>query len=177
MLNPFKRLRELTTTSQKDFAEKYEVSKTTMIYIESGQLVDLSDYMVRAISAECANKSVHMRQVLKYEYGASTLQDAYHAWQASERLLNAHRFQAKLSGQETFDESPFAVYVKDVAGSQQRFCKLLKVPSASVMRYMDGVTQTMPRAIEEALTQVSFVHLNELKGLQTKWVGVGLNGR
>jgi len=172
--NPYKRLRELTATSQKNFAERYGMSKTTMINIECGQLVDLSDRMIVSLGQECHEQGVNAKQVLTDEYNAQSLQDAYHAWQSTERMSNAHLFQAPLTGNETFEKSPFSVFIEDVAGTRQKFCKLLKVPSASVMWYANGDTLTMPKAIEEALTQVRFPWMVELKDLQTKWVGVGM---
>jgi len=171
--NPFKRLRELTGASQKGFAESWELSKTAMTYIESGQLVDLSDNMIVALGQECYEQGINAKQVLKDEYNAESLQDAYHSWQSNERMGNAHLFQVPITGTAELPTSPFATLIQDVAGTQQKFCKLLKVPAASVMRYASGDTQTMPRAVEDALTQVRFPYLSELKQVQEQWLDNG----
>ena len=170
MENPFRRLRELTKTSQKDFGAKYGFSKTTMTYVESGQYPSISDNLNASLGQECAEKNVDAKSILKNEYGSTTLADAYSRWQAGERMLVASQFQKPLSGRHDASGSPFHYFMIDIAGSRQGFCKLLKVPAASVMRYADGATKTMPKSVEDALRQVSFPYLSELLGLQSNYV-------
>lgn len=169
--NPYKRLRELTLTSQKDFAAKYEMSKTAMIYIESGQLYSLSDHMIVSLGQECAERHVNAKATLMDEYGVATLQEAYQNWQSTERMQNAHLFQHPVNWTHGVERSPFDVFVEDSAGTRQKFCKLLKVPASAVQLYAQGKILTMPKAIEEALIQVRFPYLKELKDLQTQWLG------
>lgn len=166
--NPYRRLRELTKTSQKDFGEKYGFSKTTLIQIESGQYVDLSDAMILSLGEECVAKDVDARQVLADEYNAQTLQDAYHTWQSNERMMVAHLFQIPFSP-ESGEHSPFHHFIVQIAGTRQKFCKTLKVPAATVMRYADGVTDSMPKAIKDALLAVSFPYITELEQAQDLW--------
>lgn len=169
--NPYRRLRELTRTSQKDFAAKYGFSRTVMGHIESGQFPSLSDEMALSLGQECFEQHIDAKQVLKDEYNALSLQDAYHNWQSIERLKIAHRFQdVPFSGRSTEALSPFHFVIEDVAKTRQSFCKLLKVPAASVMRYERGETRTMPRVIEEALREVHYPHLDELKEAQQSWL-------
>jgi len=168
MENPYRRLRELTAYSQKDFAATFGFAKTTMTHIESGQFADLSDEMIVSLGKACAEKGVNAKQVLKDEYNAETLQDAYHSWQSGERIQIAYLF--RVSPRRAIKESPFDLLILDVAGSRQKFCKMLKVPSATVMRYADGTTRTMPKVIEAALTEVQYGYLSELKEMQTDWV-------
>jgi transcriptional regulator with XRE-family HTH domain len=168
--NPFKRLRELTTTSQKDFAEKYGFAKTTMTYIESGQYPDLSEAMIVGLGQECYEKNVDARSVLIEEYQSESLQDAYHRWQSIERMAVAHRFQVNPTGQMDEVRSPMHFFVEQVAGTRQAFCKLLKVPSAAVLQYSTGRIKTMPKAITDALTEVRFPYLTELQDQQIDWL-------
>jgi transcriptional regulator with XRE-family HTH domain len=169
--NPYKRLRELTRTSQKDFAAKYGFSKTVMSHIESGQFPDLSDDMVTSLGQECHERGVDAKQLLKDEYNSLSLQDAYHNWQSIERLKIAHRFQAiPFDGRSTEKLSPFHFVIADIAATRQSFCKLLKVPAASVMRYERGDTRTMPKIIESALREVHYPHLDDLKAAQEAWL-------
>jgi hypothetical protein len=170
MQNPYKRLRELTTTSQKDFAAKHGFSKTAMIFVESGQPVDVSDDMNKALGKECADKGVDAISVLRDEYGSQTLSEAYHNWQNIERMQVASQFQKQLSGQHDKTTSPFAYFVKDIAGSDQGFCKLLKVPVGAVQAYASGKTRSMPKSLEAALRAVNFPYLSELLGLQLNWL-------
>lgn len=169
MENPFKRLRMLTKTSQKEFAAKYEFAGTTMTYIESGQYPDLSDGMVTALGQECYEKNVNAAEILRTEYNAQTLQDAYHAWQSLERMQVAYKFQAPPPEQWTDKLSPFHFFMLSVAPSQQAFCKLLKVPSASVNRFTTGYTRSMPKVLEQALREVQYPYLPELLTMQVNW--------
>lgn len=169
--NPYKRLRELTRTSQKDFAAKYHFSKTVLGDIEAGIYPDLSDDMILALGKECSDQHVNGKQILVDEYNSLSLQDAYHNWQSIERLKVAHRFQdVPFDGRSTEALSPFHFVIEDIAGTRRAFCKLLKVPAASVMRYESGETQSMPRTVEDALKEVHYPHLGELKEAQQSWL-------
>jgi hypothetical protein len=107
--------------------------------------------------------------VLKDEYNEQSLQDAYHAWQSLERMQVAHRFRNPPPEQFTEALSPFHFFMLSVAPSQQAFCKLLKVPAASVSRYVTGYTRTMPKVLERALREVQYPYLPELLTLQVNW--------
>lgn len=171
MDNPFRRLRELTLTSQKDFAAKYQFSKPTMTYIESGQYPAISDRMNRALGNECFEKQVDAKTVLFEEYGSMTLAQAYEKWQHTERVLVAGNFQrAPRTVGFNDTNSPFHYFMIDIAGSRQGFCKVLKVPAATVMRYADGTTRTMPKTVEMALREVKYPYLSDLLGLQLNWL-------
>lgn len=171
MQNPYKRLRELTTTSQKDFAATYGLSRTAMTYIESGQFPDLSDYMMHSLAEELHAKGVDGAEVLRDEYGAKNLQDAYHAWQSGERMQNAHKFYnvRPMPGSLLPSISPFHNFIKDTTGSLQGFCKALKVPSSTVNRYEVGATKAMPTIIKNALKAVRYPFIEELEDLQRQW--------
>lgn len=171
MKNPYRYLRELCGISQKDFAAKHDMSKTTMTYIESGQYPDLSENQILALGEECFDKSISAREELEAAYGYGTLQDAYHAWQAAERMQVASEFQRvqPTSGTVMPSVSPMAQFILDTSRSTQAFCKKLKVPSATVLRYATGATRSMPIAIRTALEQVRYPYLPELLAQQDIW--------
>jgi DNA-binding XRE family transcriptional regulator len=172
--NPYRRLRLACSINQKDFGAKYGFSHATMNAIEGGQVIDLSERMVLSLGQECAEHGISAAEILGDEYGVTTLREAYENWKSNERAAFSGRFQKPLSGAETWEESPFSVYMQEVAGTMTAFAKMLKVPLAAVQRYANGKNLTMPKAVEEALTQVQFVDLDDLKDVQTKWVGVGM---
>ena len=174
MQNPYKRLRELTTTSQKDFGAKYDISKTALIFVESGQPVDISGYLNEVLGKECAAKGVDAKSVLRDEYNSQTLDEAYHSWQADQRMQVASEFQGPISGQFDREHSPFHYFILEKSTSVQGFCKLLKVPAAAVQLYSSGKTRTMPKSIENALRGVNFPYLSELLGLQLNWLDESL---
>lgn len=169
MKNPYKRLRELTLTSQIDFAEKYGFAKTTMTYAESGQYQDLSDALILALGQECSEKHVDAASILFEEYNAQKLQDAYHAWQSIERMQVAHLFQQPPSLYSSTEVSPFQTFIIDTTVSTQGFCKALKLHSGTVIRYATGRTKTMPLSIQEALAEVHFKYTKELTQAQEDW--------
>lgn len=171
MQNPYKRLRELTTTSQKDFAAKYQFSKTAMIYVESGQFPDISEYMVQSLAKELDAKGISGKEILTEEYGQVNLQDAYHQWQTNERMQNAHLLYTvrPTEGSLVPSLSPFHIFVKETTGTLQGFCKALKVPSSTVKRYEVGATKSMPSVIREALSEVRYPYIEQLEDLQRTW--------
>ena len=171
MKNPFRRLRELTRTSQKNFAAEHNFSKTTMTYIEQGTYPNLSVYMVNAIADECEAQGIDAKQVLADEYNGLSLMDAYHAWQTGERIQVAYQFRlvSPTTGTTLPPLSPFDMYIKDTAGSVQSFCKLLKVPAATVSRYSSGVTKSMPLSLREALVEIQYPYMDEMVAMMTQW--------
>lgn len=170
MDNPYRRLRELTLTSQLDFGKKHGFSKTTMSYVEAGVFPEISERLNIALGNECFEKQVDAKSVLLAEYGTESLDEAYAKWQHSEREQVAGQFQHR-PREVKFDseESPFHVFTIDIAGSRQGFCKMLKVPAATVMRYAEGTTHTMPKSIEDALREVKYPFLADLLALQNNW--------
>ena len=172
MKNPYVRLRELCGMSQKGFADKHGFGKMTMVYLESGMYTRVSDRQSIALGKECNEKGVDAHDVLREEYGAASLNEAYLAWRSEDRRLRAPEVLAKAAPPFVGDGevSPVAQFVKDTTGSLQGFCKLLKVPSITMTRYMRGETSTVPDALWSALEDVKFPHAVELADAQFAWL-------
>ena len=173
MKNPYVRLRELCGTTQKGFAAKYGFGKMTMVYLESGMYTRVSDRQSIALGRECDEKGVDARGVLREEFGAGSLNEAYLAWRSEDRKLRAPEVLAKASPPFAGDEevSPVERFVKDTAGSLQGFCKLLKIPSITMTRYIRGETVSVPDALLSALEDVKYPHTIALIDAQENWVG------
>jgi DNA-binding XRE family transcriptional regulator len=171
--NPYIRLRELCGSSQKGFAAKHGFGKMTMVYLESGMYTRVSDRQSIALGKECNEKGVDAHEFLREEYGAASLNEAYLAWRSEDRKLKAPGVLAKTAPPFTgdMDTSPVAQFVKDTAGSLQGFCKLLKIPSITMTRYIRGETVTMPDALVSALEDVKYPHAGALADAQANWVG------
>jgi DNA-binding XRE family transcriptional regulator len=171
--NPYVRLRELCGSSQKGFASKHGFGKMTMVYLESGMYTRVSDRQSVALGRECAEKGVDAREVLREEYGSVSLNEAYLAWRSEDRRLKAPGVLAKAAPPFVgdVDTSPVAQFVRDTAGSLQGFCKLLKVPSITMTRYIRGETLAMPAALVSALEDVKYPHARSLADAQANWVG------
>ena len=140
-----------------------------MTYVESGQYVDLSDDMILALGKECSEKNVNAKSTLIEEYGVPTLQEAYHVWQSNERIQSAHLFQVSTDMGTSYEDSPFERFMRETVGSTQKFCKTLKLHSATVLRYASGKTKMMPDSIFNALQQVQYPYLTELQRAQEAW--------
>lgn len=171
--NPYVRLRELCGSSQKGFATKHGFGKMTMVYLESGMYTRVSDRQSIALGMECHEKGVNAHEVLRDEYGAGSLNEAYLAWRSEDRKVKAPSVLAKAAPpfEGSADVSPVAQFVKDTAGSLQGFCKLLKVPSITMTRYIRGETITVPDAFVSALEDVKYPHTGALIDAQTNWIG------
>lgn len=168
--NPCVLLRERCGINQKDFAEKYDFHKTTMVYWDAGMYPEISERMNLSLAKECRLKGVDAAGELLVAYGVEKLSEAYSLWQKGTRLENASMFTRTKVGEGTDTLSPFYQYVLSSAGSLQSFCKHLLVPAASAMRYAKGHTVTMPEVIEEAFEDIGFNYLSTLIKNQSKWL-------
>jgi hypothetical protein len=170
--NPYVRLRELCGTSQKGFATKHGFGKMTMVYLESGMYTRVSDRQSIALGRECNEKGITAQEILREEFGTASLNEAYLAWRSEDRKLRAPAVLAKAAppfvGSD--DLSPVAQFVKDTAGSLQGFCKLLKIPSITMTRYIRGETSTVPDALWSAFEDVKYPHAVALADAQFSWL-------
>tara|TARA_R110002096_G_scaffold401894_1_gene598950 strand:- start:1474 stop:1998 length:525 start_codon:yes stop_codon:yes gene_type:complete len=169
--NPYVRLRELCGASQKGFATTHDFGKMTMVYLESGMYTRVSDRQSIALGRECFNKGVDAHDVLRSEYSAGSLNEAYLAWRSADRKLRAPTILAKASPpfRGSSEVSPVAQFVKDTTGSLQGFCKLMKIPSITMTRYIRGETVTAPEALWDAMEDVGYPHIEQLIEAQSKW--------
>lgn len=170
MKNPYQRLREACGISQRAFATKYELSKTSVVYVEAGCWTDVPDRMNAAIASECSFREVDGKQILSEEYQATKLSVAYKVWQIQERAKVADRFRA-VGPEFYFDKnsSPFQYYVTQTAGTDESFAKLAKVQPILVRRYARGESKSMPGQIHEALVDMEYPYTRELLERQAAW--------
>lgn len=170
--NPYTRLRELCGISQKKFGDKYGFAKITLIYLGSGMYTKVSDRQNISLGKECLEKGVDAKGFLQDEYGTTSLNEAYLAWRSEDRRLKAPSVLAEAAPpfNGNGDLSPVAVFVKETTGSLQGFCKLLKIPSITMTRYMRGETMAMPDALRAALSDIKYPHIEALEAAQLKWV-------
>ena len=170
MKNPYKFLREKAGYTQKRFCNEFEFAKQTIIMIEHGVYPELSDRMTVSLDKACFHAGFDPRHELEHEYGYSTLKQAYESWQREERRSLPKGTLKYVPDDQMDDVSPMAVLVKDTAGSVQGFAKLIKVPSATLLRYVRGDQQFMPASIREALFDCGYDYVAELEDVQARWV-------
>jgi len=169
--NPYVRLRELCGMSQKKFADKHDFGKMTMVYLESGMYTKVSDRQSIALGKECAEKGIDAKTFLVAEYGFSSLNAAYLVWRSEDRKLRSPSVLEKASTpfDSSLEASPVAAFVRQTTGSLQGFCKLLKIPSITMTRYMRGETVKVPDALLSALEDVKYPHAQALFDAQAAW--------
>lgn len=167
--NPYRALREATGISTREFAKKYDLAKTTLTYIETGQYANLSDYQINSLGQECAAKGVDAAAILTTGWSASTLQEAYETSQHASRKAAHNLFDIEPPERSTAELSPFHFFIKATTGSAQGFCKTLKVPASHVLRFTTGKTRTMPLVIERALRETGMSQIGKLIAMQVAW--------
>lgn len=174
--NPFQYLRKLAGISQLGMAKLTGMSRSTIVYIETGQYPHLSDYMITTLYTQCKDRGVDPHLALEDKYGVANIEEAYKQWCEDEREVEGYKFRTAINVEdikrhsEIYRISPFAAYVEYVAGSKQKFCKMLKVSDAAVFRYSKGEAKTMPQTIEDALRQVGCPYVDDLKEMQEEWM-------
>lgn len=170
MQNPYQRLREACGITQRAFAEKHQLSKMAVVYVEAGCWPDVPDRLNAAIAQECSDRGVDGKQILNDEYHSSSLTLAYQKWQIEERAANKHLLAA-VGPEFFFDKtrSPFAYFVETVGTSAEGFGKIAKVNPYLVRRYAKGTSKSMPRKIHEALVDMEYPYTRELLERQLAW--------
>jgi transcriptional regulator with XRE-family HTH domain len=168
--NPYAFLRRKCGLTQRRFCELYKFAKQTLVGIETGMYPSLSDRMVAAIEQACFDYDIDMLAELDYLYGTVNVSTAYEQWIVSERSAvpdNVRSYRPVIWDDK---RSPMYFFVFNTVGSAQGFAKLLKVPAATLVRYMDGKQENMPGAITAALKNVQYEFLTDLMTYQTNWV-------
>lgn len=163
--NPYAYLREKCGLSQQKFCDKYKFAKQTLVGIEAGFYADLSQRMVYAIKDAASRLEVHMPVLLTEEYGTFDIQLAYAKW----RLETRQEVELPAVGLRSTDElSPMHFYVKDTVGSVQGFAKMMKIPPATLLRYIRGGKRGMPWEVREAFNDAG-LDTETLETEQQKW--------
>jgi hypothetical protein len=170
--NPWTRLRELTGYGQREFERRYEFSHTVMAGIESGLYPDLSESMIQSLGHACHEKGVNAVQVLADEYASVDLQGAYHQWQSTERRQAKTVLDSMVAMRSSDQLSPMHFFVKDNFGSLRASCVALKVPTATMTRYVAGLTSTMPKVLEQALREAGMgkQRIELIQATQDAWL-------
>lgn len=177
MEGPVSRVRKLTGLSLREFSARFGISKPALTNYEAGMYSALSDKVVALLYAALEEPGHSMQGLMQEWYGVDSLYLAYDKWLRGERLAVADRFMvspytlAELStrAKDGVVVSPMLSFVEETAGSVYNFSKLLKVPQATMHRYVSGVTAGMPRELVEALETIGFPRVDVLRVEQLKW--------
>lgn len=163
--NPYAYLREKCGLSQQKFCDTYKFAKQTLVGIEAGFYADLSGRMVASLYNACVVAGIDQFDALREEYGVAQLEIAYDLWRDGERAL----VDLPPVGIHSTDElSPMHFYVKDTVGSVQGFAKMMKIPPATLLRYIRGGKRGMPWEVREAFSDAG-IDTETLETEQQKW--------
>lgn len=146
MRNPYAKCRELAGLTQKQFCERYGFAKQTLIGIEQGMYPALSDRMVLSMMDALTEKGIYDAGLID-DWGHDSLPDAYEEWVEDERAC-VEPFSLDGTLKDVIDRA--------TKGSVQGFAKLIKIPSATLLRYLNGGQEMMPSSIWTALKQCGF---------------------
>jgi hypothetical protein len=113
---------------------------------------------------------VDARSILSDEYGTESLTVAYMQWRSERRKNAPERADFPNRLRSSAEVSPMANFVKDMTGSMQRFCKVVKVQPATITRYAKGETASMPRELRTALEEMGYSQIVELAKAQADWI-------
>lgn len=170
--NPYREIRERLGISQTDFRTKYEFGKMTMVYLETGMYTQISERQQQAIIDLSREHYFDMEEYLRREHHSDSLNEAYRNWQAEARRSEARVLLEKIKPPFPFttEHSPLFFVIRDHFGGIQRFCKVLKVPSITVSRHLEGQTSSIPVAIVEALVESGYSETDSLLDAQSSWL-------
>lgn len=154
VLNPLDgALREVGIT-RTAFGSAHGFSKPYLLRVSQGRQSSLSESVIWALRAEYARKGIDFPD------------DWAERW---DEWIVAHRRAQTLPKPEyNAHENPFKRLVT-AAGGYSRMSAILAAPDVLVTRYANGKTRDMPTAIEEALTDMRYEHLTQLKEAMVKW--------
>ena len=172
--NPFREIRERLGVSQVDFRTTYEFGKMTMVYLETGMYTQISERQQQALFDLCHERYFDIDEFLRREHGSNTLNEAYRRWQTRARQTDGLALLERIKPPFPFttEHSPLFFVIRDHFGGVQRFCKVLKVPSITVSRHLDGETSGIPSVIVEALEESGYSESHSLLDAQSSWLRV-----
>lgn len=174
---PVSRVRKLTGLSLRDFCKRFGISKPALTNYEAGMYSALSDAMVSILYEAVAGTGRSLSDVMTEWFGEGSAFLAYGKWLREERLGVADRFmrspatlqELSTRARDGVVPSPMLVWVEETAGSVYTFAKLLKVPQATLWRYIEGKTVGMPKQLREALDAIRYPMVTQLALEQMKW--------
>jgi hypothetical protein len=169
--NPYREIRRRLGVSQMDFRTRYEFGKMTMVYLESGMYTQVSERQENAIFDLAREHYFDVLEFLRREYKSDSLNEAYKKWQSEARRSDARAQLEKVKPPFPFtnDHSPLFFVIRDCFGSLQHFCKVLKVPSITISRHLDGQTLSIPAVLAQALVDSGYSEAPALMDAQADW--------
>lgn len=167
--NPFTYLRNKSGMTMRQFCDFYKFAKQTLIGMEAGLYPELSERMLETAKDLGKRFDIRIDDELMDAYGTADLQTAYAWWIDSERGKVVPSIRTYNPDQWTDKLSPMHFFVKNTTGSAQGFAKQLKIPPATLMRYVTGKQAEMPSSIERALRAVDYPYMAQLITNQRNW--------
>lgn len=162
MKNPITETREALSLSLKDCSQRLGVTQRFLENVEAGLVV--------SVPRSVRDGLYRLQDEAGFDH-AFNIDADYDRWVKWERIDLVGRDWPAVGTSIHSVSSPFWRFRYDIMGEDNRhaFCNLFKLPPSTVMRYEQGFTQAMPRAVEQALIDVDYPYLTDLADLQSQW--------
>lgn len=167
--NPYALLRQKAGLNQTQFCAKHHLARQTLVAIERGVYPTLSDRMIVELGKACHAAGVDAAQELSEAFGVRTLSEAYAIWRREDRIEQASGVNSIEPDRWSPALSPMRHLVLEFGRGTQGFSKAMKVPSATLIRYMEGRQREMPESIEVAFREIGYPNLRQLIERQAAW--------
>lgn len=165
MENPVSFMIRQTGLTRAEFAAAHDFGKNIMTRLIQGRLQSVTPRISAALWSEWESKGLD-QDLFDDTYRTLDVDVAYQRWVTNQRLLNRVKIPPRLLSKAG---SPFNQFVQSV-GSVSKTAQVLCVADVSVQRYADGRIRKMPPAIREALSQMSYPHVEKLEKAQLRWL-------
>lgn len=172
-MNPYKLIRTNSKLSQPELGQRFDISRATIVALETGQLPKPSAYLSSSYVKLAQDLEVpdteHLRNVdsLNSEY---TKWQRVHRRKHLEQLRDGYDFW-ELTTNDSLEFSPFEDFCRLVSGTRTGFAKDFCLPEAALYRYARGAALDMPGAVWTVLRTLGLtaVELTELASRQQVW--------
>lgn len=157
--------------SGREFERVYNFAHQTMIDATAGTFEDLPERIVLALAHEFEEQGLDLFEWLAEEYGGLSgygIFGVYKTWRRFDREQYAEEFriQPRKVNWSTSEHSPGSLWILDTGNTPTSTCKKLKVPPATLRRWLSGDTIEMPGSLREALVAIDFPWTDTLASMQ-----------
>lgn len=163
--NPVDFMIHKTGQSRAEITAKYGLGKNLLLKASQGRVQSITPKIETVLWKEWKERGID-QDVFDEYFHTLSLDHAYQGWRSDIRFGRRGLVPTKVSQDTSI--SPFRRLTQAI-GSLSKTAKLLMVADLPVQHYAEGVVQTMPEPIENALTDLGYPYVEELKKAQLSW--------
>lgn len=157
--------------SGRQFERNWGFAHQTMIDATAGTFEDLPERIATSLREEFNRQGMYLHEWLAEEYGGLSVHgifEIYKVWRRfdRERYKDEFQLQPRVPGIYNPGMSPGHLWIHDTGNTPTSTSKKLKVPPATLKRWLDGKTKEMPDSLRIALGAIGYPWINTLAALQ-----------